>query len=1437
MGFQIQSADSLFALWEAACISYGEEAGTRLTSPDFPQINTPSELSSQLDSEKEHFTNFRLKKRPLFHAMQTVLSPFENFGDIISGAVSTAFPPASTIMGVMLLLVRSARRVSDAFDSVHSLFQKLGYFAQRLDSYHDVPLSDGMKSVIVKVLVTSLRVCAVSQGLMSRGSFKARVAKWAKNILVEDTSVQGLLAELEDLTRQEHKMVSAHNLTLTSQAVKNTVALLEKSELEDEKQRISRLKALLDPVSASGQVYFAINEGRIPDSGKWIEGRIREWWTGDEPLLWIHGGPGVGKSYLASKIIGDLAQTGSALVASFFCKNNDVDLRSFNKALRTLAWQVVVQSPSFAIHAEEFCLKGDVGNTHMVWKRLLLDYFAVQSEDEVCFIIDGIDEADPEEQERFFSLLKNTYTEATDRKFRVRVVLVGRDSIGGILDEHSLGRIHDIEINNHQNKDDLHTFVVNKLQNSKLFRNASEFQDEVVKEICAQAEGLWEWANLVIKNLSRCRTKEQIRKVVKSMPKGISAMLSEELQRLAKELSASDTISDDEAGSQIDQLNIILSFVTLAQRPLTVEMLNLVLEILLGEEVLNLEDDLHKAYSSLFSLRVRGPDEDDVEYLGSAVVTFRHSSFYEFFKLSSTSDTGPLHVNCEQAGADFLYVLLYALAKRDAPSSCMLLGMLQHYAYNYLPWHLESTDPGQVEARRQHDISCLLASLLGNELLLEKWIINSFYIQFSSDHNSYASSQISPLGQYWWGFSDRDTANHAAKIVLNWLAPDQRRLLEETAGNQTCLFGVLFSSMARFCAYIWLSPEEIFEEDGLPAALSILLHAYNEITTIPTTTGEASKLAEIKRDLPPDSIIQVAESQGLQKTAMWHARVAQALLHHLNLEEAIVHFQIALNECDEANAFSKRSLSVIHKDLSRACKAAGRHKEALEHLEFSISMRDKSDDCAHGIDGYIADLLDTAYIELRVNEIDKAISTAQRAWEEFGRIEIQRRPLFGTLLRSFLATFSELRQIHRLRSVWDFALEHSEDIPPRYLKGIEGDNFAMFLVNAFTIHPRVMHSVLHYVLTSEDTKHLNLITSIPVLIENEQLNSAAEMQFYFASVLFEKNRPGDAVQMWCETLTMSNPDNGWWTEKVQKKSLCRLAAVCLYTPEVPFRGVDPLVLTEEIFLEVALVVSSWLQTNGHTSSAQRLLCEVIERCIVLLSDDDPQNDIDAFVTLFKALLLTTDDDEDLRAASYLIKAWNWESAESDKSHDTEQEIHDNLPSSLEKAHLADDQSPEQNPESDHGQAEPDKTWSKVDLLSECFICRHEISSTSQWYFCRSCPSTALCRPCYWDIQEKRVILQDHPHGFTGKCSREHIFFYTGQALRKAERVPQGMVPLVDANGQKRVVWVDEWKERLSKKWKCTKTDMTYSFDSGISKWCMQALPEAQRERWASFFKV
>lgn len=235
-----------------------------------------------------------------------ILAPFENWGDLIGGVVAAAFLPASSIMGAMLLLIRSARKVSQSFDMIVDLFQKLSNFALRLNIYKDVPLNEGMKTIIVKILVNFLRVCAASHKLLATGSVRARLSKWAKNILVEDPSVISLVAELEELTSQEHKMISAQNLNLTTQALKNTADLLKRGDDKNERERLEKVKDTLKPVSASSQVHSAISETRIPGSGCWLDDKIRSWWQSSQPLLWLHGGPGVGKSYLASKIIDDL---------------------------------------------------------------------------------------------------------------------------------------------------------------------------------------------------------------------------------------------------------------------------------------------------------------------------------------------------------------------------------------------------------------------------------------------------------------------------------------------------------------------------------------------------------------------------------------------------------------------------------------------------------------------------------------------------------------------------------------------------------------------------------------------------------------------------------------------------------------------------------------------------------------------------------------------------------------------------------------------------------------------------------------------------------------------------------------------------------------------------------------------------------------------------
>ncbi|KAJ5459063.1 hypothetical protein N7530_011007 [Penicillium desertorum] len=1468
------SDDNLSLLWHAASEEYAKETGISMTDREFPKVSGPEELSSYLDAEKDHFQDFRMKKRTLLHAMQRVLAPFENWGDLIGGVVAAAFPPASSIMGAMLLLIRGARKVSESFDMVTDLFQKLSNFALRLDTYKDVPLNEGMKIIIVKVLVNFLRVCAASHNLLKAGSFKARLSKWAKNILVEDPSITSLMGELDELTSQEHKMISAQNLNLTNQALKNTADLLQRDDIRSERERLDKVKDTLKPVSASSQVHSAISESRIPGSGAWVDDRIRSWWQSSQPLLWLHGGPGVGKSYLASKIINDLANSEQLtprppVVAPFFFKNNDVDLRSLNKGLRTLAWHVATRLPSFAIHAEDFCLKAVPADTYTVWRRLLLNYFTeVAPGVSACFVIDGIDEADPEEQEILFNLLEKTYSAKgqTRELPPVRVVLLSRDSLRSSFEEHSLGWVTDIEITNDQNKEDLYGYVFQKLQGASLFRGSSDFLEEVVNGIHKSAEGLWEWANLVIKSVLRCRTKGQIRQVVKTMPRGISAILTQELQRLARELSAVDLLpdelpdvfgveeSDGEAMvPQIQQLKLILSFVTMAQRPLTVEQLELILEIILDDELLNLEDDIRTVYSSLFSLR---PAENTEGYLEhDYIVTLRHSSFYEFFKASGYGETGSIHVDPERAEVVMVFVLLYSWQRTHTPKSDKSLEPVLTYAEDFLPQHLTCANPKKA-GNLQEKISSLLTDLFAKDIGRGCRFISEYSDRRASRYNSYSSSYINLLGRYWFGAEDYRLANERAQLVLNWLLPASKEIFGDCARSSTvvsdvCPFTVLFSPMVVSISRHWLAPDRIDPDDGSPLAISVMLSVYGEMAGTVDLSDHYGKAKDLefestdypKQVLPIDcwlpawGILIVAELQQLQKTATWHARLGQALLLHGNFKEAIDHFQKALSSHEKTSTLSSQSLSLIHIDMSRAFFEDGLYKEAIEHSDLAESLNDPGtvDDSK---DIPIGQLLNIAQMKYLGNLPDQAVAIANEAWEAYIESGDNRD---WTLWRDFVGIFTEFRQPHHLRSVFELASSFFKELSR---KGIEADGPASYTIEPAFLKPKTMYSAIRLGLTPDDEECLRLIAwAVQRLNETKPcVMYVSVVKYLMASALFEKGQFSAGIRSWYDAACFSEPpsDVYWNIKTPRERSLSHLVATCLYHPEIPFSGEGgPLSLDADVeFSDICLVISSWLRDYGDIANARKALRGRVRKCISLLSDDDTSNNGDAWVVLFKTFLVATDSDEDLRIALYLSKAWGKLIGVEPPKPDTEVEVVTTKSSG--EIHIGDDKilkndKPVDLDDREEGEVEWIGLWDLADSLTMCAFCQVEVACMSYWYFCRSCPHTAVCARCYPSLQSSNSDTTSLSHIAPHTCNTQHEFYYSGKPLLSSERLEHGTIPLSSTrpDGQMQTMRVEEWRDRLEQKWE-TKN---FEFEGGLSAWCMQVLPGVQRERWATFFKV
>lgn len=926
-------------------------------------------------------------------------------------------------------------------------------------------------------------------------------------------------------------------------------------------------------------------------------------------------------------------------------------------------------------------------------------------------------------------------------------------------------------------------------------------------------------------------------------------MLHAELHRLGKELSSLDAMLDDlpedildEEGAtekaiptRTQQLNMLISFVTCAQKPLTVYELSLILEVVLEEEFLNLEDDLRKVYSSLFSLRPGDVDIENGVEKTTVIVTLRHSSFYEFFSASVT--VGPIHVDSDQAEALFVYVLLHVLSKSESPYSQRSLWKINNYAQKFLGVHLSNADPEKATNRKE--IARLLGDLLTDEPTFnpDHWLIETYYISNHARYIPYPSSSPTEVARYWWDTQVQDTANERADLVFKWLTPDLKQLLQDCArssevASDKCTFTVVFSRLAESFSRLWLVAKDIEADDGLSGTLCTMLLVYHQMAGTKLCTSEEKTVGLY---LLPESrqILEIAEMQCLERTPIWHAKLAQALLHHYKYSAALEQFQLALDENHKNPILGKQAITVIHRDMARSCADVGRYKEALEHSNLAGSLQKDS----MIINYEISKLLNTAQVEYYAGMTDQALSTVDEAWEAFVAQEREDHRDWNTF-SSFFSILLELHQTQRIRPVFEFALSdlHGMESPEN-----EMDRFIDSLGGVFP-RTRLLYRVLHYVLMPDDGKYTDILVSIV-----DRLNAPSwkrkggdeKPKYFLASLMFEHGLVSSGIQVWHDVAFLAIEPEDTYSKEIQLQSWSRLAAVCLHHPDSPLCEGAPVVLDESAESgDICLFVSSFLREHGDIPNARKALCGRVKRITDQLSDENNMITEGSFAGLFMTFLIAVDSDEDLNGALYLLKVEYEARRKWNKNRRTLEAMgvsHNNGAISGQQGdseNLSQVQSANNEVKEAVGEASEEEVRHILDLLNECAHCKCHFGPICHWYFCRSCPLMMLCRSCYCKIQSA-ISNPDTANNIRGICDPQHEFYSTGPPLRPDELVPEGMMVLQSADGKRQTIKVKEWLGKLSEKWGTA----DFEFEGGLSSWCMKVLPEPQRSRWATFFKT
>jgi len=398
---------------------------------------------------------------------------------------------------------------------------------------------------------------------------------------------------------------------------------------------------------------------------------FKEWRLSDsKKLLWICGALGIGKTTMSAYLI-DLLKTrySNSIVAYFFCRSTQAELKQPGDIVRTLAFQC--GKSDIAVRKEFNRLRGEkfpVSSAKIDYlTENLLRVPLSKSEKEIFFVLDGLDEANWEIKDNLDGR-KRPAMETLVRRLSelpsVRVLFVSRSHTP--LEEIIEG-IPTKRIGESQNQHDIKKYIQHIVDKSPTFRQF--FQGDPIEYFCPRSNGLFLWVELALDQLKRCRTQKQFKNCLRYMPTGSN--MDEFYEQVLGRI-------DDGDASWVEE---ILRWITVVKRRLTASELQAAVEYVQKDKRLDFRSFLEKECGSMLALRPLPSHDRDVD---EVAVDFIHATFKAFVTNKAVCNPPRYYVNEEDGNTSVALHCLNSLIQRNDG--------LMTYAYEKWFRHLQDAN-------------------------------------------------------------------------------------------------------------------------------------------------------------------------------------------------------------------------------------------------------------------------------------------------------------------------------------------------------------------------------------------------------------------------------------------------------------------------------------------------------------------------------------------------------------------------------------------------------------------------------------------------------------------------------------------------------------------------------------------------------------------------
>ncbi|KAM0689613.1 hypothetical protein Q7P36_010484 [Cladosporium allicinum] len=301
---------------------------------------------------------------------------------------------------------------------------------------------------------------------------------------------------------------------------------------------------------------------RVPGTCEWIrkEHSYQQWLEGNIPLLWICGGPGKGKTMLSVFLVDELEE--KQPVISYFCTNEDERRNNASAVLRSLLWQITRLHPDLAQH---FLTLLGVGETDAAGRTeaalssvetLWMAFTTICRDPRVArlaFILDGLDECDPESRDWLASKIRGLVTGLdVQNNHPPKIIIVSRGiSCLEVCSKLRLDPDHDGKIG-----EDVQRFVSARVQGLWTSHGFDEnLRQHVRSTLLERSEGSFLWVGFAIAELLKKQTVLEIEQCLDDLPVGLTAFYG----RMLRQITARDT----------EKIAKLLQWTTMSARPLS----------------------------------------------------------------------------------------------------------------------------------------------------------------------------------------------------------------------------------------------------------------------------------------------------------------------------------------------------------------------------------------------------------------------------------------------------------------------------------------------------------------------------------------------------------------------------------------------------------------------------------------------------------------------------------------------------------------------------------------------------------------------------------------------------------------------------------------------------------------------------------------------------